>query len=768
MLITVLSCFLLAIFAPLISRIGRGYTGWIIGSWPFVLFAVFINHIKQISSGDVISVSYNWIPSLGINLSFYLDGLSLLFALLITGVGGLVFIYAGKYLAGHIFLGRFYLYISLFMGSMLGLVLSDNIFTIFIFWELTSVSSYLLIGFNNEREEARNAALQALLVTGLGGLALLAGMILLGLTGNGFKLSVLLSSGDLIRNHPYYLAILILVLIAAFTKSAQVPFHFWLPGAMEAPAPVSTYLHSATMVKAGIYLLARMSPILGDTKVWFYSLVIVGMITMITGVVLALQQNDLKRILAYSTVSVLGILTMLLGVGTKLAIQAAMVFLLGHALYKGALFLIAGIIDHETGTRDIRRLGGLWKLMPVVGIAGITAAISKSGLPPTFGFIGKELFYESVIVSQWVNPLLTVLLTVAAVFTSMLMFATAWISGISPFIGRDDGLPKKPHKTPFGMWIGAIILAVLGVVFGIVPGFIDHSIISPAVSAVAGRSVSVHLALWHGFNPALALSGLTIAGGFCIYYWWPNVQKVACRLNIIYKFMPENLYKLSLNGLLEVAGFQTRIIQSGYQRYYLLTIFSVTAILVWFILFKLGGIHGSIGLHTVKFYEVAFGLFILAAAVIAILSSSRLAAVAALGVVGYCISLIYVLYGAPDLAITQLLIETLTVILFVLVVYHLPRFSKVSSTGSRIRDAVVAIACGGAMTALVLKAGNIQFHQPISEYFEKNSALLAHGRNIVNVIIVDFRGFDTMGEITVLAVVGIGVYALLKLKIKPG
>ncbi len=763
LLIAVLICFFVAILAPFIYRLGRQYTGWIIAILPFILFGLFINHIKLISSGEVIAVTYKWIPSLGINLSFYLDGLSLLFALLITGVGGLVIIYAGRYLAGHIFIGRFYLYILLFMGAMLGLVLSDNLFTIVIFWELTSISSYLLIGFNNEREEARTAALRALLVTGIGGLSLLAGMILLGLTENGYKLSILINSGDLIRNHPYYLAILILILIGAFTKSAQVPFHFWLPGAMEAPAPVSTYLHSATMVKAGIYLLARVSPLLGGTEIWFYTLTIVGMITMIIGVVLALQQHDLKRILAYSTVSVLGILTMLLGVGTELAIQAAMVFLLGHAMYKGALFLVAGIIDHETGTRDIRKLGGLWKLMPMVGIAGITAAVSKSGLPPTFGFVGKELFYESVIAVTWVTPLLTV----AALFTNMLMFATAWISGIHPFIWKTGGIPKKPHKTPFGMWIGPLILAIMGMICGIVPGFIDQSIFSSAVSAVTGSHVSVHLALWHGFNPALALSAITVAGGFCIYYWWYKIQRVVCRLNIVYKFMPDNLYKLSLNGLLQVAKVQTAIIQSGYQRYYLLTIFSVTAILVSFMLFKLGGIHGSIGLHTMKFYEVALGLFMLGAAAIAVLSSTRLAAVAALGVVGYSMSLIYILYGAPDLAVTQTLVETLTVILFVLVVYHLPRFSKLSSSASRIRDACVSLACGGVMTALVLKAGNIQFHQPISEYFTKNSALLGHGKNIVNVILVDFRGFDTMGEITVLSVVGIGVYALLKLKIKP-
>ena len=761
--IAVFSCFILAILAPFIFRIGRNYTGWIIAIWPFILLAFFFNHIKQVSSGNVNFVTYNWIPSLGINLSFYLDGLSLLFALLITGIGGLVIVYAGKYLNGNPLLGRFYLYISLFMGSMLGLVLSDNLFTIVIFWELTSISSYLLIGFNNEREEARWAALQALLVTGIGGLALLAGMILLGLTGNGFELSSLLNSGDLIRNHPFYTPILIFVLLGAFTKSAQVPFHFWLPNAMEAPAPVSTYLHSATMVKAGIYLLARMSPVLGDTKIWFYSLTIVGMITMIIAVVLALQQNDIKRILAYSTVSVLGILTMLIGVGTKYAIKAAMVFLLGHALYKGALFLIAGIIDHETGTRDVRKLGGLWKVMPIVGIAGITAAISKSGLPTTFGFVGKELFYESVIAVNWANPLLII----AALFTNMLMFATAWISGIHPFIGKHKNLHEIHHKVPFGMWITPIIPAFLGIVFGIVPNHTASSILTPAVSAVAGHQISVHLALWHGFNLTLVLSAVTTAGGFCIFYWWEKIQNIVCCLKVIYKFTPANLYNYFFNGLLQTAKVQTKIIQSGYQRYYLITIFSVTAILVWFMLFKLGGLSGSLSFHTIDSYEVAFGLFMLSAAVIAVISSTRLAAIVALGVVGYSLSFIYILYGAPDLAVTQTLVETLTVILFVLVVYHFPRFSKLSSFKSRIRDAVIAIASGGAITALVLKAGIIQFDRPISKYFEENSALLAHGRNIVNVILVDFRGLDTMGEITVLSVVGIGVYALLKFSIKP-
>ncbi|MBI2088067.1 MAG: NADH-quinone oxidoreductase subunit L, partial [Deltaproteobacteria bacterium] len=369
MLFAVLSGFAAALLAPWIDRVGRGRTGWIIAVLPATLFAYFATFVASIRNGEVIRQSHAWIPSLGIDLSFTADGLSVLFALLISGIGALVVVYAGGYLAGHPQLGRFFSYLLLFMSAMLGLVLADNVIALFVFWELTTLSSYLLIGFDHEREAARSAALKSLLVTGIGGLALLAGLILLAQAGGSPELSALAKHGDAIRSHPLYAPILALILAGAFTKSAQVPFHFWLPAAMEAPTPVSAYLHSATMVKAGVYLLARLNPVLGGTDPWLFTVTTTGAVTMVVGAWMALQRTDLKLILAYSTVSALGVLTMLLGLGTPLAIKAASVFLLGHALYKGALFLIAGAVDHETGTRSFDRLGGLKKAMPLTALA---------------------------------------------------------------------------------------------------------------------------------------------------------------------------------------------------------------------------------------------------------------------------------------------------------------------------------------------------------------------------------------------------------------
>ncbi|MFB3140368.1 MAG: proton-conducting transporter membrane subunit, partial [Candidatus Acidiferrales bacterium] len=391
--VAVLSGFVMALAAPWLHRIARSTSGWVLALFPLALTVYFAGQAGRVAAGEVLAVSIDWVPSLGIALSFYLDGLSLLFALLISGIGALVVVYAGGYLAGHAHLGRFYAFLLMFLASMLGLVLANNVITLFVFWELTSVSSYLLIGFEHEREAARQAALQALLVTGLGGLALLAGLLLLGQAGGSMELSELLTRGEAIQAHPFYAPILLLILAGAFTKSAQFPFHFWLPSAMEAPTPVSAYLHSATMVKAGIYLLARFNPVLGGTELWFYIVTAAGAATMLVGAYLAFQQSDLKRILAYSTMSALGMMVLLLGLGTELAVKAAIVSILVHALYKGALFLVAGAVEHETGTRDVDRLGGLRRAMPITAAAAALAALSMAGLPPLFGFIGKEMVY---------------------------------------------------------------------------------------------------------------------------------------------------------------------------------------------------------------------------------------------------------------------------------------------------------------------------------------------------------------------------------------
>ena len=441
MIVAVLSGFVLALLAPSLYRVSARWAGWVFSLFPAVLALYFLSHMDGVVAGEAVRVTYPWVPAMGLQLSFNLDGLGLLFALAITVVGTLIITYAGSYLKGHPSLPRFYLFILMFMASMLGVVLSDNLIALFVFWELTSVTSYFLIGFEHDKDTARAAALQALLVTGIGGLALMAGALLMGQIGGSFEISALAADSAGLQSHRLYPLVLVLVFAGAFTKSAQVPFHFWLPSAMEAPTPVSAYLHSATMVKAGIYLLARFSPVLGGSDLWLYVVTSFGAVTMLVSAYQALHQTDLKKILAYSTVSVLGTLTLLIGLGSKLAIQAAMVFLVAHILYKAALFLVAGSIDHETGTRDIRQLGGLRKTMPIICAGAAVGALSMAGLPPFFGFVGKEALYEALTHDN-------VLVTVVGVLTSMLLFAVAWLAGSGRFPGTRPTPPSIPTIRP--------------------------------------------------------------------------------------------------------------------------------------------------------------------------------------------------------------------------------------------------------------------------------------------------------------------------------
>jgi multicomponent Na+:H+ antiporter subunit A len=759
-LLAILSGFAASVFAPWVYRISGRAAGWLLAVVPLGLAIYFAGFIAATASGGVFPFVYYWAPSLGIKFSFFLDGLSQLFAILISAVGAVVLIYSGGYLARHPDLGRFYAYLLMFMGSMLGLVLADNLITLFMFWELTSFSSYLLIGFDHNRESARAAALQALLVTGAGGLALLPGFLLLSRVGGSMEISALLGSGEVVRSHPLYAPILVLVLAGAFTKSAQVPFHFWLPSAMVAPTPVSAYLHSVTMVKAGVYLLARLSPVLGGTEFWMYALTTAGAVTMVVGAYLALRQTDLKLILAYLTVSALGILILFLGVGTSEAIIAMIVFLLGHALYKGALFLVAGIVDHEAGSRDVEKLGGLRSAMPVTATIAALGALSLAALPPTLAFIGKELLLQVLITAKEG----AVILTIALVLASIVFVAAAGIVAIQPFFGKRVATPKHPHEALPSLWLGPMLLAAFGILLGIMPSLFEDSLLRPAVQAVVGAPVSFHLALWHGFNPPLALSALSFACGVALYAGRRRVHYAAARLQINSSWGPQHWYGDLLAGINRLAQRQTQLLQNGYLRVYLLVIVATTLVLAGG---KLFNAIGSIDFATnfdVRFYEWIIAGLIPTGALAAIMLRSRLGAVAALGVVGYSVGLLFVLFGAPDLAMTQFMVETLTVILFVLVFYHLPRFTMLSTRPALVRDALTALAFGGLITFIVSVGSGIQLYPKISDYFIENSLPLAHGRNIVNAILVDFRGFDTFGEITVLAVAGVGVYALLKLK----
>jgi multicomponent Na+:H+ antiporter subunit A len=716
--------------------------------------------IHPVAQGEVLILEYAWFPSLNINLNFLIDGLSLTFSFIVIGIGAIIVFYASGYLSGHKKLGRFYGYLFFFMISMLGVVLSDNIFALFIFWELTSISSYLLIGFNHESEKSRYAALQALLVTGGGGLAMMAGLIIMGSIGGTYSISELLNQSALITGHGLYIPVIILILLGAFTKSAQWPFHFWLPNAMEAPTPVSAYLHSATMVKAGVFLIARLNPVLSGPEIWHIILISFGAITMLMSAAMAIGQNDLKRILAYTTVSALGIMVFLLGMGGKYAITAAITFLAVHSLYKGGLFLVAGAIDHETGTRDIRQLSGLKKYLPLIFIGAFLAALSYSGIPPFFGFIAKELIYEATAHFH-LNP---ILLTSIAVLTNMFLVATAIMVGIKPFFGKFIETPRHPHAAPFTLWAGPVILGVSGLLFGVFPSIMSDNLITPGVMAIE-QIEGAKLSLWHGFNMILLLSFITLVGGIGIFFLSYSVKKQISFFNTIAKVGPEEWYNLFLRGLVTISSKQTKFFQSGNLRsyfYYILSFF--IGIIVFTIIKYQLNTWIRFDLSDIYFYEVLIVIIMFLAIFLSIISKSVLGAVAALGIIGFGIALFFALLSAPDLALTQFSIETLTVILLVLVVYKIPKIKKLSSTRIIARDAVLSILAGVTVTALALIVLNNPADSKISGYFLENSYVMAHGRNIVNVILVDFRALDTMGEITVLALAAIGVYTLLKFR----
>jgi multicomponent Na+:H+ antiporter subunit A len=793
MTLAVLSLFAIALLAPWINRVAGKLTGGVLALGPLACFIYFASFIPAVGAGEVVSQVHGWAPGLEVNLSFYLDGLSLIFALLITGIGTLIVFYAGAYLEGHPDRGRFFLWLIMFMASMLGLVTADNIITMFIFWELTSITSYMLIGFDHHLEDSRRCALQALLVTAAGGLAMLAGLVMVGILlgsfgiEDSFELSVILNHGEIIREPGWYLPIVILILIGCFTKSAQFPFHFWLPNAMAAPTPVSAYLHSSTMVKAGVYLLARMSPALGETDVWMYSLVIFGGATMVIGAAMAVNQAHLKKILAYSTVSALGILVMLIGLASgpgsaddKVALYAAKgfgAFLLAHALYKATLFLVAGTITHETDEKDVTKLGGLHTLMPLTAAAGGLAALSMAGIPPFFGFISKELLFETTLE----QPAFAWTLTIAAQIAGILFVVVALLIGWKPFFGALKHTPRHPHEAPFPMWIGPAILAAFGLLAGVLPGLLAEIIVAPTAASVIVAPAAaehrtetigaIHLALWHGVNLPLIVGTIVIVLGIVAYLFLTPLLAVMKPWRAAWSFGPEAWYERCFDGMMAYASGQTRILQSGYLRMYLLTTIAVTVGLTGFAVLRLDELplfpDWPEGSFLVYLYNNLFVLLISAMILLgaygAVHSRSRLSAIASLGVVGFGVALIYSIYAAPDLAITQFLVETLTVILFVLVFYHLPEFPRISNTPARVRDLIVACTLGVMMTVLVLLATNVQTHQKISGWFAEQSVPLGHGRNIVNVILVDFRATDTLGEIVVLAISAIGVFALLKL-----
>lgn len=715
--------------------------------------------LPRVAGGGEVRFAASWVPSLGVELAFLADGLSLIFVLLIGGIGAFVFLYAGRYLRGHPYAARLTLILIAFMVSMLGAVLADDLIVLFVFWELTTITSYLLIGFSHEQAAARRSALQGLLVTGAGGLALLAGLLLMGEAVGSYRISTIVATGDWLRAHPDYPLMLALVLAGAFTKSAQFPFHFWLPNAMAAPTPVSAYLHSATMVKAGIYLLARLHPALAGTEPWLLALTMAGGITAVHAAVQSLRQTDLKLALAHTTLVALGLLTMFLAADTPLAMVAALTFIVVHALYKSALFLVVGIVDHECGTRDLRRLGGLARAMPVTAAACALAALSMAGFPPFLGFIGKELKYEGAL-AIYDEPALAVAAVLAA---NALVTALAGILVLRVFFGGATAAPRAPHEAPAAMWLGPAVLATLGLVLGMVPELIGAPLIQAAVTEMLGRPEPVKLALWHGFNVPLALSVATFAGGAALYLLHRRFVAVTGALARSLRLNADRAYDAVLAGALRLAAWQTELIQGTSLNRWLAATFAIVALALGALL------PGALppldaDLAGADALDLGLALLVALGAAATLAARSRLYAVCALGIVGVGVALVFLRYGAVDVAMTQLLVETLVLVIVALLMPRLPPLASAPARGTprALRDGAIALGVGAVAAALAYAASRGPLDRELTAFFEEQSVPGGHGRNIVNVILVDFRAIDTFGEVAVVVIAALAAFALLR------
>ncbi|PKO09048.1 MAG: NADH-quinone oxidoreductase subunit L [Chloroflexi bacterium HGW-Chloroflexi-2] len=760
--ITILTGFLIAILAPFLTRLMKHRAAFVLALYPL---AVVIQLLAlQPDTLTAPSIQFPWVPSMGLWMTFTLDGLGFLIAMLIAGIGTLVILYGGEYLRDDPYLERFFLWVIIFMASMLGVVTSGNALVLFVFWELTSISSFFLIGYKFEYESARAAAWQALLVTGAGGLAMLAGFVLLGQITGSFEINQWMQNSNLVQESALAPAAFILILLGAMTKSAQFPFHFWLPNAMEAPTPVSAYLHSATMVKAGVYLLARLFPVLGGLALWNQVVPWVGLLTLVGGALLALGQTDLKKLLAYTTVSSLGGMVFLLGLGTPLAVKSAMLFLLTHALYKGTLFLVAGGVDHSAGSRDIRKLGKLAKLMPFTALAAGLAALSMAGIPPLIGFISKEYVYEST----YYYSNLPFILTGLAVLANVANVAVAGWVGIRPFWQQPEQKDEDlhPHKESLWLWIPPLVLAITGLFMGVFSQGTAQTWVAAATSAVLQEMSKVKLSLWHGITPMLLLSVLTLMIGVVVYLASRTlIPRLAAFWNKLSSVGPNIFYSRSMRAFLSVAGWQTKILQSGYLRYYIITILVTTVTLAVVTLATRYDSLPNPQWTQPRFYDVIFIVIIIVSAILVTRAESRLATITLLGAIGFSIAILFLLYSAPDLAMVQFAVETLTVVLFVLVIYQLPKYTKSNyPIHANVLHIIVSAAGGIMMVVLMLLTSAVPSNSTLAPYFMESSLPLAKGHNVVNVILVDFRGLDTLGEITVLMIAAIGVFALLGLK----
>lgn len=755
------------VFAPAVAALVPALVprSWLARLTPIVPAAIFLwLAATQVGASEIATAQLPWFPSLGVSLSFFVDGLGLLFALIISGIGALVLIYAGGYFEKPADLVRFTTYTLIFMTAMLGIVMSSNLLLLFVFWEITSLTSYLLIGFNHESAAAREGARRALLITAGGGLALLAGVLLIGVVSGTFDFLTLLTNPDVLRESGLYVPIVLLVFAGAFTKSAQWPLHFWLPGAMEAPTPASTYLHSATMVKAGVFLLARMSPLLNGSDLWMYTLTIIGLITFLYGAVIALRQTDLKAILAYSTVSWLGILMAVQGSASEYAAVALALGVLAHALYKAALFLMVGNVDHATHTRLIDRIGGLARPMPITFVATLVAALSMAGIPPLLGFLSKETLNAAALYDGLPSLLATLFpigVVIGAAFTVTVAFRVLYDTFLKRAPADSD---LHPHEANLPMLIGPVVLGIFSLALPFLLTPVLDPLISQTVTAIRQTPTSIHLHLFEGVNTPLIMSMIAVSAGLLLFAIRRPLIRLLQRMP---EFNPVGIYQwLFFKALPDFADALTMRLQNGRLHFYMTIVFMsfITLISGIILLARISLLNGDVLAHFD--WRIAFVCLLIAIGAMAtIFAPTRLSAIVVAGIEGSLLSLLFAIYGAPDLAFTQMMIEVVTLVLFVLAFHFLPdAFTGLKGRAARALDLVVAVGMGTMVTLLILAARANPIGEPISDWYIENAESIGQGHNVVNILLVDFRGLDTMGEVTVLIIAAIGVTALLRFR----
>ena len=726
-----------------------------------------LTQAREVFNGAVITQSWSWLPQLGIDFSFRLDALGLLFALLISGIGTLIYIYAYFYLGPKNSLNKLYLLLMLFMAAMLGISLSNNLILLLVFWELTSISSFLLVGYWSNYDAAQRGSRMALTITGMGGLAMLGGFILLGQITGTYQIDQILMMTEQIQSHDLFVPTLLLILLGAFTKSAQFPFHFWLPNAMAAPTPVSAYLHSATMVKAGIFLLARLLPIFAGAALYHNLVTFIGLFTLCMAAFFAIFKEDLKGLLAYSTISHLGLIMCLLGIGSPLAVAAAIFHIINHATFKAALFMIAGIIDHESGTRDLRKLSGLWQLLPFTATLTMITAASMAGVPLTNGFLSKEMFFTELVANLsgpvlWVSAIVATLAGIFAVAYSIRLVHGVFFDGP---IGKN--VPnKEAHEPPFGMRAPATLLAVLCILVGLMPALLVEHIVNSTTRASTQllQFEGTHLAIWHGFNLPLLMSAIALLGGIIFYFSLAKGGKIR-EIDLdphLGQFQGKLLFQLFLKHLLQVSRKIKRKTENGSLQSYLVWIIVFTVFIVALPLFNQGLTTGTRELTHAPIIAIVLWLLLFSACWMMLwFHHERIKAVLISGAVGLVVTMIFVGLSAPDLAQTQITVDVVTTVLLLMSLSLLPQLTPYESSRSRRwRDALIAIGGGigiGWIAWLVITRD----HNSISWFFNQQSIPLGGGTNVVNVILVDFRVFDTFGEIAVLGIAAIGTLCLM-------